>query len=528
MKMFPAGTLPLKNRRGTPTRLLNKGRPAAKVAHISAPLKGLSRFAEVTGSDPLYASILTNWIVEEDRITVRPGYVVIGQIAAATPISTLIPYYGSPERLAAASGGNIYNTSGVLLQGGYGGDDWAWTAYSDLSTTDYTLMVNGHDGVISWDGTTFVKETITVPAAETWIDPNKFDKVTTHMNRVWFADSENLAVYYLPIQQKAGAVELFPLDVLFKHGGHIEAISGWTLDGGLGLDDALAIFSSNGEVVIYSGVDPESDFKLVGIFHFDSPMSKKSVMTFGGDLYVLVSTGLVPMTTLLKAETENLGIRSDRNVSGEFESVSRIHRDDFGWSTMLNHQSGHMICNMPIGGGKYQQMIRLMRGPIWMKWLDVPSRCWGWLGNIGYFGTDDGRICWGGPQYLTDAGKAITADVRFAWSNYRSVAEKNFKMVQVYSLTDGMPRPFIDMEVDYSNVPPTNQPEVTYGPSGGSSWNTATWDLDDWASTTQPRQHWQGITGLGRVGAPRIRVSISGAVFSITGVDVLFELGGLM
>jgi hypothetical protein len=45
---------------------------------------------------------------------------------------------------------------------------------------------------------------------------------------------------------------------------------------------------------------------------------------------------------------------------------------------------------------------------------------------------------------------------------------------------------------------------------------------------SQPKQNWQGVTGLGRVGAPRIRVSVTGATFSLTGMDVIYELGGLM
>ena len=94
MRMVPAGHIPLKNPRGTPMRA--KGKPAAKVAHFSAPLKGLSRFAELNETDPLLASTLTNWVVEDDRITVRPGYIKTGQIAGDPPISTLIPYYGYP------------------------------------------------------------------------------------------------------------------------------------------------------------------------------------------------------------------------------------------------------------------------------------------------------------------------------------------------------------------------------------------------------------------------------------------------
>jgi len=525
MRMMPHSMLSLKNPRGTALRA--KGRPAAKVSHFSAPLKGLSRHAELSDTDPLLASILTNWVVEDDRITVRPGFIQIGAIAAGTPISTIIPYYGTPSKLAVAAGTKIYDLAGNEIKTGYGGDRWAWVSFANLSSVDYTVMVNGFNGLISWDGTTFVAESLVVPAGETWINPSKFDKILSHMNRLWFADSENLALYYLPIQQKSGDLELFPLNVLFKRGGHVEAIYTWSIDGGIGLDDALAVFTSNGEVAIYSGVDPESDFKLVGIFRFDAPMSKDSIINFGGDLYVMISTGLVPMSTLIRAETEQLG-KSDLNVMKEFEEVAKAHRNDFGWQVLLNHHTNHAICNMPIGNGKYQQMVRKMPGQVWSKWSDVPSRCWGWLNNQTYFGSETGKIYLGGSEYLNDNGAAINADVRFAWSSYKSVQKKNFKMVRLYSLTDGLPRPFMDLEVDYDNSPPTNQPEVTQGPSGGAEWNTATWDVANWAAATQPKMNWQGVTGLGRVGAARVRVSITGCTFSLTGVDVLYELGGLM
>ena len=528
MRMFPAAHLPLRNPRGTPVRA--KGKAAAKVSHFSAPLKGLSRAAELNETDPLLASILTNWIVEDDRITVRPGFKKLGQIAANTPISTILPYYGYPQKLAFASGGAFYDLAGAEIatfSTGWGSDDYSWTSFSNLSSTDYTIFVNGFDGVYSWDGIAAVQETITAPPAETWVLPGKFDKVLSHMNRLWFADSQNLAVYYLPVQQKSGALFVVPLNAIFKRGGHIRGIYTWSIDGGVGLDDAIAIFTSNGEVAIYSGVDPATDFKLVGVFRFDAPMSKDSIINFGGDLYVMVSTGLVPMTTLIRAETEQLG-KADLNVMKEFEEVSKANRDSYGWQAMLNHHTNHAICNMPLGNGQYQQMVRKMPGQIWSKWTNVPARCWGWLNNQTYFGSEDGGIYLGGSEYLNDDGKTIDADVRFAWSSFGSVSKKNFKMIRIYTITDGLPRPYMDLEVDYNNVEPTNQPEITAGPSGGAEWDLATWDVDYWAQDTQPKQNWQGVTGLGRVGAARIRVSVSGATFSLTGVDVLYELGGLM
>src|SRR5678815_4263017 len=101
MRMMPHSLLALKNPRGTPLRA--KGRPAAKVTHFSAPLKGLSRFAELNETDPML-------------------------------VSTLIPYYGQPSKLAAASGDKIYSLAGVQIGTGFGGDDWAWTSFSNLSS----------------------------------------------------------------------------------------------------------------------------------------------------------------------------------------------------------------------------------------------------------------------------------------------------------------------------------------------------------------------------------------------------------
>ena len=88
------------------------------------------------------------------------------------------------------------------------------------------------------------------------------------------------------------------------------------------------------------------DFKLVGIFRFDSPMSKHSVVNYGGDLYVLISTGLVPMSTMIRAETEQLG---QPTTTSSRCSQALQHRYEPGWQTFLNPSSGRLFCNIPQG-----------------------------------------------------------------------------------------------------------------------------------------------------------------------------------
>jgi hypothetical protein len=556
MRMAPTEFLKIRDKRGTMTR--SKRRSTSHVAHVSVPLKGLSRYAQLNEADPLLASVLTNWVVEQDRISLRPGYAQVGAIADGRQISTLIPFYGPSQKFIVGAGDGLFNASGTRIGTKvYGGDQWQWTSVSNLSDVKYTIMVNGHDGIISWDGSNgSLPSSREADGTNEWeADPNGFqqvevimppsnrgaetrainfavfDKVLAHMNRLWFADSQTLDIYYGGLQQVSGSITLnvLPLNAYFRRGGLIKSIQTWTYSGGAGMDNLLAIFTTNGECAMYSGSDPDNvsgDFKLVGVFRFDTPMAPGATVNYGGELYVLISTGFVPMSTLLKAEEDNLGT-SDQNIIQEFVTVSKSFRDAYGWSVIVNSQTNHAICNMPIGSGKYQQLVRFMPNAVWSKWSDIPGRCWAWLGNHAYFASEDGKIYQLGNEYLDDNGAAINVDVCFAWSSFKSVNKKQFKLIRLYMMSDHIPAPFVDVEIDYVTQPPTNLPDPAVV-STAANWNTASWNVDGWAMDAVPRQYWQGVTGLGRVGAPRIRVALKGSTFALTGADVIYEEGGLM
>lgn len=503
-----------------------KGR-ASQLRHLSAPLKGLNLSSKLVPGDPLTAPVLDNWIVEENRIVARGGTRPIVTLPGGLPVAALVPFYGTNSQLLAASGGKLFHLDGTVAKEPFSSDDWHWTAFSNLSAVDYTIMVNGVSGVWSWDGASEpVKEVITPPAGTSHIFPDKLGIVLSHMNRLWFADSTYLSLYYLPLQQKAGELRELPLNAVFKRGGTIRAVATWTLDGGMGMDDHLVIFSSNGEAAIYNGTDPDTDMMLTGVYRFDAPMSKHSVIQYGGELYCLISTGLVPMSTLMRAESEQLG-KVDVSVTSEFLNVSRTNRDRPGWSVLLNHTSGRLFCNLPLGGARYKQMIRFMPRAVWASWSNVPSRCWGWIANRVFFGTDDGRVFEQSPGFLNDDGEPIKVDVQLAWSNYGTPAIKQFKMILPYIQTDGQPHPYVDMKVDYDTAPPTNQPNVSPG-IVGAEWDIAPWDTSDWASTVLNRLNWTGVGVLGRVGGPRLVALVKDCEFAVTGFDVIYETGAAL
>ena len=256
-------------------------------------------------------------------------------------------------------------------------------------------------------------------------------------------------------------------------------------------------------------------------------MSKHCVVNYGGELYVLISTGLVPMSTLMRAESEQLG-KSDKGVVSAFQPVATQYRDRFGWEVILDHSSGRMICNMPLGApNRYRQMVRNMPTTISTSWSNVPARCWGWIDNRLYFGTDDGRIYEMDPVYLNDDGQPIKVDVQTAWSNFKTPAYKHFKMIRPYITTDGTPSAYVDIKVDFENTPPENQPDVSFS-QVGAFWDTGTWDDDYWAQGELVINQWNGVAAAGNKAAPRLAAQILGCTFSVSGFDVMFERGSIL
>lgn len=522
-----------------PTRYTGKAAPvrvkpnASNVSHITAPLKGLSLSAQLSSNaDPLKATILDNWLIDEDKIRCRNGTRKVYSDPDVAPVKTLIPFYGYPtQNMAGATAGKLVSYSGVEIGTGFLSDDWSWSSFANLGEATYTVMCNGQDGIYSWDGTNgttgLVKEAVTAPASATWVNPDAMAMILAHQNHLWFADNNNLAVFYLPLQQKTGELAVLPLNALFKRGGTVRAIYSWTVDGGDGMNDKLVIFSSNGECAIYAGTDPDTDYALDGVYRFDAPMSKDCVVQYGGELYVLISTGLVPMSTLMRAQVEQLG-QSDKNVFSAFMDASRRFRNNGGWQAILDPSTSRIICNLPAGGvDHYTQMVRFMPNTYWTSWSAVKARSWGWLNNSLYFGDDKGNIYAMRRTYLDDDAAPIKVDVQFAWSNFKTPGIKHFKMLKPYIITDGAPRPMIDMMVDFESIPPANQPDLSFS-TDGADWDDATWDEADWAPGSVMIAKWSGVGRLGVVGAPRLQALIKGCEFSVAGIDVLYETGSVL
>ena len=167
-----------------------------------------------------------------------------------------------------------------------------------------------------------------------------------------------------------------------------------------------------------------------------------------------------------------------------------------------------MMCNVPRGGGVYTQMVRAMAKPRWTRVQGHPGPLLGWIEPYNYFGDDLGNIYQMHPQFQYDehvvggvlAKRPITIDVQTAWSQFKTPAIKHFKMILPYTITDGFPKPAVDVKVDYderparSTCPTSPQPMPAH-----ATWDTSPWAMSDdegetpWVSGTRNWANWTGV-----------------------------------
>lgn len=131
--------------------------------------------------------------------------------------------------------------------------------------------------------------------------------VCSFKRRLWLARRDSTTLYYLDVLAIAGSVEeqsmySMPIGSLWDKGGYIIKIMNLTLDGGEGSDDYLCVFSSEGQIAMYKGTDPngQDDWELVGVYNTSRPIGRNCFVKFGGDVIFMSEQGLVAVSSLVQ------------------------------------------------------------------------------------------------------------------------------------------------------------------------------------------------------------------------------------
>lgn len=503
----------------------------------SAPTRGLVVNGSLATSQPMTAALLENWWPTATGATMRRGCEKYNELAEL-PVKTIFTYTsGTNRQMFAADDENIYNvtvssSSTDVLTCTSG--DWIVAQYQSSSGDTYLRGVNGTDTPFIYDGTTFdTTPAITFPGSSS-VTANDLNYTWVYKNRFFFIQKNSLDAWYLPVGVLGGEAAIFSLGGVFKLGGSLVMGATWSRDTGSGMNAMCAFFSSEGEVAVYQGDNPSlaNSWSLVGVFRIGRPKGKRSIMDAGGDLIIATDNGMIPLSTALE---KDFSILSNEALSQDIVDL---------WS---NEASARVSQSWNVSFWSSRQMVVVAlpseadRPIIWLA-CNARTRAWskftGWKATCVHVFRD--RLFFG-----DENGVIYEADVSGMDDNkpYTCTYVANFDQMGVAGVKAAhMIRPVFrgphqvvyqaSILTDFDMTVPT-APQAS-AVSSFSTWGTAVWGVDEWASSDTEKivtQHWVNVFGLGEVHAPVIQITSGGATpidAELIRVDAVFTSGDMV
>ena len=130
----------------------------------------------------------------------------------------------------------------------------------------------------------------------------------------------------------------FPLGQEFLRGGRLVAIYTWTIDGGNGPNDYLVFITSEGEVALYTGIDPNdaTAFTKVGTFYVAAPLGDRCFLRYGSDVLILTENGAFALSTVLSAIAADRSKSISDRISQAFAYATSSFRTNLGWEAIVH------------------------------------------------------------------------------------------------------------------------------------------------------------------------------------------------
>ena len=564
----------------------SKARPnpaANTIIPVGVPFKGLNTRSPYGSMEPNFAIALNNVIVESVGLRTRKGYTEWAtNFPTATPVATILNYYPAsfdaasqpsgtnqfvysdmakipvvsprsnlgpgPGKIFAAQDFSIYN----VTAGGVGpwvaeagvtglGPYWNGVNYQNVGGS-FLLICNELGGYAIYNGTSWTMPTLGTGVGQiSGIDPADIVWVTTWKERVWFLKKNSTRAYYLPPGQITGVATEFDFGNQMDHGGQATWIGGWTIDGGVGIDDYMVCIGSQGDVIIYKGSDPDSiaTFELYGTWYSGPlPAGRRCVESSGGDIHILTQFGILPISKLLQPSMlaaqfqEHLTVNIDPLVAALMRDYSTLP----GWQVVTVAKEELVLIRVPelLGSNIAKSFLAYKTTTkTWSVLSNLPYAHIVNAGSLAYAGTIDGRVVRAfdgnldSVGLITPTGYGIKCRVTPAYDQLGAPGyNKHLKMVRPYFLS------VIQPTITFTVLSDFELPKFTLVPSLpaellGGVWNVGKWDVALWGGSLNPIHSWFGAQGVGAVITVQLDYETGGDTL-LTGLDYWVGKGGVM
>lgn len=508
----------------------------SNIVSIPAPIGGWNVRDPLPNMGPTYAPILDNVFCLPSEIQIRKGYTKWSEFEGIC--HTVMDYdaaTGEEKLLAAVNKDGdctIYDisTKGITppkLVEGLTSAEFRHCHYS-TSGGYFSYYVNNADAAILYDGTTWHSVTGTsTPYAITGPADTVFLDVISHKRRLWFVQDNSLSAWYLPTDQIAGAAVEFDFAPIFSKGGHIVKIDTWSLDAGKGLDDYFVVFTTEGEVAVYTGINPaDADtWTLQGVFYIGEPTGTVGhTVKYGGDLLIINRDGIAQMSKSLMSSRVNTWLQITDKIQPQLAQDTTTFAQLNGWDMTLFPPQNMLLVNIPINETQaYQYVMNTISGA-WSRWTGINAKCWYTANDQLYFGAN-GFV---GKAWDTQAdnGSNIVADILPAYQNFGVASQlKRWTMGRIILGSTGSVAYGGRMEIDFNLNPAAISMPYSFD-SPFAKYGSGIYGVDVYGGSIVIKNQWKNLTGIGYWGAFHIQMQTNVSDIRLYAMDVMGEAGG--
>lgn len=524
-----------------------------KGTSIPAPVGGLNTVDVGASLPPTDCVVLKNRLATENGLRSRMGYRVITSNTNGDPIRSLIPFKGSlvdgsNDRLWAVTWEGMWDiTNGTwpLTQAAYlNFSNSGWGSVSSMTTIAGNFLFYTDHGRIfesfAWDGAGMRMYTESTDAwsapAITGVSITNLVHCCSFKNRMWFAGADTADAWYLGVGAISGSATRFSFGNKSRRGGVLVGLWNMTLDGGAGVDDHLVGILSSGDVIIYKGTDPDTagQFELAGVWNVgDLPKGRRIATDYGGDLLILSSKGVVPLSTLVRGEEmlaeDKYATYKIRNLFSR--TMSEVKNQD-GWDIQIHPQENALIILVPKNGNvsDAKQFVSSLATKGWAEYEGLDMTCCTiWNGKF-YFGTSDGRVCVS-EGYSDEVTGDDPVGSMVDWqiiTSFQNLENLNTKRIQSIRPRFAGAAPAFDLEARYNFDDHLDTGILDNGnfDQSGARFGTAIFGTSRFGGDIDNSGAWVGSEGNGTYMAVSIRGQSDNRDILVA-LDVLYDEGGL-
>ena len=294
------------------------------------------------------------------------------------------------------------------------------------------------------------------------------------------------------------------------------------------MDDLAVFVTSNGEVMVWRGTDPTSanTWALVGLWEIGSPVGRRCMTKFAGDLLIVGQDGLLPMSAALQSSRVNPKVALTNKIQGAVSTATSTYASNFGWEICYYPKSNALLLNVPISEGtSQQQYVMNTITKAWCNFTGWAANCFVvWADQLYFGGNGFVAKAWSGT--VDDTANITTAALQ-AFNYFGAPGQlKRFTMIRPVLLSNGTPALQAGLNIDFdTSIAPAS---LAFSPTSYGAWDGVAWDTGIWGGGLAVNKNWQGANGVGYSAAPVFQSSTQGIEAHWVSSDVVFERGGIL